>query len=77
VRDWEFVGDPGDAYLVQTDPVTLRTQCSLPWTILTNNPALPYESFVPGVVPLGQATRVETKSSPRTGAGYCCQQDPS
>jgi hypothetical protein len=77
MHDWDLVGDPGDAYLVQTDPVTLRTQCSLPWTILTNNPALPYETFVAGVVPAGQATRVESKASPRTGAGYCCEQDPT
>jgi hypothetical protein len=75
-RDWDFSGDPADAYLVQTDPFLLRTQCSAPWTILSNDPALPYERFEPSVVPMPRATLLETIITSRTGAGYCCGLDP-
>jgi hypothetical protein len=74
-RDWEMSGDPRDAYLVQTDPTLLRTQCSLPWTILTSNPNLPSESFEAKVIPLGPETRVETEGRSRSGAGFCCALD--
>ncbi len=74
-RDWELTGDPRDVYLVQTDPILLRSQCSLPWTVLANSVNHPDEHFVPDVVPLGRGSAVETPVSLRSDAGYCCVLD--
>lgn len=76
-RDWSFLGDTGNAYLVQTDPISLRTQCSLTWTIQSSNVDFPYERFEPAVVPMGRASLVETRSAERSGAGYCCGLNPN
>jgi hypothetical protein len=70
-RDWQGVGDLRDSYLVQTDS-TLRTQCSLTWTILGNDPNLPHERFIPEVRSIDTAVRAETPSGETTGEGYCC-----
>lgn len=75
-RDWELTGDARDVYMVQTDPILLRSQCSLPWTILATVAMVTDEDFVPDVVALGRGNAVQTPVNLRSGAGYCCVLDP-